>query len=197
MKLTKLDLDSQYKLIFAEQRVKFIEKMGEDNGRIYFYYEIEPNAVNRRRIKHIKTMIELINRYRPDFPINWVKYVDFENKYRGSSIETRVLKKINKGSKKYLFVLIKCWWARNIKLHHMKADQIYNLISFDEYLKKFIQSMLFFDDKNVSNISNGMSWIKRLNLDIKNIAQYFNITISHDFKPDNEFISLLYPNIYK
>lgn len=197
MKLTKLYLDFQYKLIFAEQKVKFVKKWGENNGFMYSYYDVEPNEANRRRIKHIKSMIELINRYRIDLPRNWIQYVDLENEYKGSRIETRVLKKLKKGSEKYLIVLIKCWWARDIKLHHMKADQIYSFMSFDEYMKKFIQSMLFFHDKDVSNISKGMLWIKRLDLDIKNIAQYYNITIKNDFKPDNEFISLLYPNIYK
>jgi len=197
MKLTKSHLDFQYKLIFAEQKVKFVKKWDENNGFMYSYYDVEPNEANRRRIKHVKSMIELINRYRLDLPGNWIQYVDLENEYKGSRIERRVLKKLKKGSEKYLFILIKCWWARDIKLHHMKADQIYNFMSFNEYMKKFIQTMLFFDDKDVSDISRGISWIKRLNLDIKNIAQYYNINISNDFKPDDQFISLLYPNIYK
>lgn len=201
-------LKNHYKVIFKNQKEDIHEAIEERNGVIQIYYEVENSSNNIKQIRHIKTIIELIKIYRKDFPSGWENYANYMNEDKGKKREIEAFKLLKNGNLCSLEEVIKSWWGRTIKIHTTNVNEIFDFLSFDDYMKKFIQQCLNFNNKYNENEYKNIGYIKNIiiksgiseyewNVYIKKLAKKYKININDSFDLDREFVSLLYPYYMK
>lgn len=176
MKITprEKEMREQYKIIYKNLKIKFPKTdelvRDEITGIVY----LPSLSDQRKKIKHSRTIIKLINLYRKDFPMSWEKTRIVRDEIKQRSYEMLSEKDICGFE-----MLIKAWWARKIRLDidPKNLEEIDEFISFDEHMKKTILNILYIKKETNGWEGIDLLHIKRM-LDEKNkLDLYFDYLV--------------------
>lgn len=199
MKLTKSEIKNQYKIIFNNQNIQFPKTSECIQDNITFWNYVPSHKDDRKLIKHLRTMMELIDLYRKDFPSDWRQYLYYDFREDTKNKARDLLKQKNMLG---FELLIKAWWGREIHINFKNPHDIYKLVSFDDYMRNVILNFLYLKNKKVSwnNINHikSMTGYKKIeehewDLYFKNLIKKYNVNINDPkFRPKDDFLSLMY-----
>lgn len=176
MKITprEKEMREQYKIIYKKLKIKFPKTdelvRDEITGIVY----LPSLSDERKKIKHSRTIVKLINLYRKDFPMSWEKTRIVRDEIKQRSYEMLSEKDICGFE-----MLIKAWWSRKIRLDidPKNLEEIDEFISFDEHMKKTILNILYIKKETNGWEGIDLLHIKRM-LDEKNkLDLYFDYLV--------------------
>lgn len=183
MKLTprEKEMKHQYGIIYKNLKIKFpqIDGTTEDEPTGYTY--VPSSNEDRKTIKHLRTIIQLIDLYRKDFPEDWKKYLSYTFR---ENTKDRAYQLLSEKDLSGFEFLIKAWWARkininiNINISSKKLEDIDGFISFDEHMKKVISNILYIKkEKNGWNDTIELLHIKKMGDKKDKLDLYFNYLV--------------------
>lgn len=199
MKLTANQIEIEYLRIFNQIELPKIYAKITDKITDKEYHAGTKNGV--KYIKNIKAIVELINLYRKDFPTDWLKYLNYNFR---ESTKNNANELLNVKNISGFELLIKSWWGREIYLYCLKNYfDLYNLVSFDDYMKDIILNFLYL--KNINIKWNHIQKITYLNNQIKeeewdlmfeNLVKKYKVDLTNpNFKPRNDFYDISFKSV--
>lgn len=176
MKLTQREKDMrhQYGIIYKNLNIKFPKVDYLIRDEITGIEYLPSLSSERKTIKHLRTIIQLINLYRKDFPMGWEQDCIVRDEMKQRSYEL-LLEKDLSGFE----MLIKAWWARQLNLYidPKHLEKIDSLISFDEYMKKAILNILYIKNNTNSWENIDLLHVKRMLNEKNKLDLYFDYLV--------------------
>lgn len=159
MNKTEKELKEEYSYIYKKEKIVFPKINGSVIDPVTSIRYVPSLKEDRILIKKTRSLMSLIDIYRPDLAIKWRKYNDYNFREK---IKIKAHAMLRKNNTSGFEILMKAWWGEDEIIFNTKElISIYKMVSFKEYMDDAILNFIYL--KNKYGGWNNISYLQNMN----------------------------------